>query len=126
MDFGELTLDDDTKLYLYGSPGQRRFYFMCHLLTKGALGLIILIDNTHENPLDELDYFLNLNAAFLQESAAVIGVTHYDQSTRPSIDDYYLALEDRGDPWPVLHADVRSAVDVVMLLNTLLATLEYA
>jgi len=125
MDFGELTLDDETKLYLYGTPGQRRFDFMCHILTKGALGLIILIDNTHDNPMAELDYFLNLNAAFLQESAAVIGITHYDESTQPSIDDYYRVLEERGDPWPVLHADARSAEDVVVLLNTLLATLEY-
>ncbi len=125
MDFGELTLEDNTKLYLYGTPGQRRFDFMCHILTKGALGLIILIDNSHENPMAELDYFLNLNAAFLQESAAVIGITHYDESTKPSIDDYYRVLEERGDPWPVLHADARNAADVVVLLNTLLATLEY-
>ena len=66
-----------------------------------------------------------INAAFLQESAAVIGITHYDESTQPSIDDYYRVLEERGDPWPVLHADARSAEDVVVLLNTLLATLEY-
>lgn len=125
MDFGELTLEDNTKLYLYGTPGQRRFDFMCHILTRGALGLIILIDNSHENPMAELDYFLNLNAAFLQESAAVIGITHYDESTKPSIDEYYRVLEERGDPWPVLHADARNAADVVVLLNTLLATLEY-
>lgn len=126
MDYGELTMEDGNKIYLYGTPGQRRFDFMCHILTQGALGLIVLIDNTHENPFGELDYYLNLNAAFLQQSAAVIGITHYDEATKPSIDDYYQALEERGDPWPVIHVDAREADDVVILLNTLLATLEYA
>jgi len=125
MDYGELTLDDGTKIYLYGTPGQRRFDFMCEILTEGALGLIILIDNTHEDPMGELDYYLNLNARFLRGSAAVIGVTHYDESTQPTIDDYYQVLEERGDPWPVMHVDAREEVDIMTLLNTLLATLEY-
>ena len=125
MDYGELTLDDGEKISLYGTPGQRRFDFMCSILTKGALGLVILIDNTHENPFDELDYFLNLNAAFLQSHAAVIGITHFDESAQPTIDDYYQILEQRGDPWPVMHVDARNPEDVIIILNTLLASLEY-
>jgi signal recognition particle receptor subunit beta len=125
MDYGQLTLDDGEIVYLYGTPGQRRFDFMCSLLTKGALGLVILIDNTHENPFDELDYFLNLNAEFLQGHAAVIGITHFDESAKPTIDDYYQVLEQRGDPWPVMHIDARNPEDVGILLSTLLASLEY-
>jgi len=125
MDYGELTLEGGDKLYLYGTPGQRRFDFMTDILTKGALGLIVLIDNTHSNPLDEMDYYLNLNHKFLLHNPAVIGVTHYDQVTQPTIDDYYVALAERGDPWPVLHADARSLADIKLLLNTLLAVLEY-
>lgn len=125
MDYGELTLEDGEKVSLVGTPGQRRFDFMCSILTKGALGLIILIDNTHEKPFEELDYFLNLNAGFLQNHAAVIGITHFDESAQPSIEDYYQVLEQRGDPWPVVHVDARNPEDVSMLLNTLLASLEY-
>jgi len=125
MDYGELTLDDGEKICLYGTPGQRRFDFMCSILTKGALGLVILIDNTHEKPFEELDYFLNLNAEFLQNHAAVIGITHFDECMHPSIDDYYLVLEQRGDPWPVVHIDARNPEDVSILLSTLLASLEY-
>ena len=126
MDYGELTLDDDQKVYLYGTPGQRRFDFMCSILTQGALGLIILIDNTHEDPMGELDYYLNLNAGFLQKTAAVIGISHFDVASQPTIDDYYQALHERGDPWPVIHVDAREGDDVIILLNTLLATLEYS
>jgi len=125
MDYGELTLDDGEKVCLVGTPGQRRFDFMCSILTKGALGLIILIDNTHEKPFEELDYYLNLNAGFLQNHVAVIGITHFDECAQPTIDDYYQVLEQRGDPWPVIHVDARNPEDVGILLNTLLASLEY-
>jgi signal recognition particle receptor subunit beta len=126
MDYGELTLDDDTKLYLYGTPGQRRFDFMSHILTKGALGLVILIDNSHPSPLEELDYYLNLNAEFLLNNPAVIGITHFDKSITHSIDDYHNVLKERGDFWPIIHADARNPEDVTLLLQTLLATLEYS
>jgi signal recognition particle receptor subunit beta len=125
MDYGQLTLDKSVKLHLYGTPGQRRFDFMCHILTQGALGLIILIDNTHPDPMGELDYYLNLNAAFLRSSAAVVGVTHYDVTARPSVQDYYDCLSERGDPWPVVHVDARDGRDVAMLIHTLLAQLEF-
>jgi signal recognition particle receptor subunit beta len=126
MDYGELTLDDGTKLYLYGTPGQRRFDFMSHILTKGALGLLILIDNSHPKPLEELDYYLNLNAEFLLNNPAVIGITHYDEAIEPRVDDYYTVLKERGDFWPIIHADARKPEDVSLLLHTLLATLEYS
>lgn len=125
MDYGMLTLDEGLKLHVYGTPGQRRFDFMCHILTQGALGLIILIDNTHPDPMGELDYYLNLNAAFLRHSAAVVGVTHYDMATSPSVQDYYDCLSERGDPWPVLHVDAREKRDVAMLIHTLLAQLQF-
>ncbi|MDD5277223.1 MAG: ATP/GTP-binding protein [Methylovulum sp.] len=125
MDYGQLTLDDGEKIHLYGTPGQRRFDFMCSVLTQGALGLVILIDNTHEKPFEELDYFLNLNTAFLQDHAAVIGITHFDQCPQPTIDTYYQVLEERGDPWPVLHVDARNPEDIMILLSTLLVSLEY-
>lgn len=125
MDYGEITLEDGNKIYLYGTPGQRRFDFMCHILTRGALGLIILIDNTHQNPLEDLDYYLNLNADFLSKTQAVIGVTHYDENDKPSIEDYCHCLHERGEFWPVMRADARKGEDVVMLIETLLASLEY-
>ncbi len=125
MDYGYLTLNQDERLLLYGTPGQRRFDFMCHILTKGALGLIILIDNSHEDPFSELDYYLNLNAAFLIDHPVVIGVSHFDEKSTPDIDDYYQVLYERGDEWPVVQVDAREAEDVNILLHVLLAALEY-
>ena len=44
MDFGRITLADDLVLYLFGTPGQRRFWFMWDDLVRGAIGAIVLVD----------------------------------------------------------------------------------
>ena len=58
MDFGRITLGDDLVLYLFGTPGQRRFWFMWDDLVRGAIGAVILVDTDR---LDEafaaVDYF---------------------------------------------------------------------
>lgn len=46
MDFGRITVDDDLVLYLFGTPGQRRFDFMWDILSEGMLGFVILVDST--------------------------------------------------------------------------------
>jgi small GTP-binding protein len=45
MDFGRITVDDDLVLYLFGTPGQRRFDFMWEVLSEGMLGFIVLLDS---------------------------------------------------------------------------------
>jgi signal recognition particle receptor subunit beta len=126
MDYGQLMLDDGLKLHLYGTPGQRRFDFMCHILTQGALGLIVLVNNATPDPLEDLDYYLNLNADFLKSRPAVIGVTHLDVAETPRLEDYYNCLGERGEFWPVFGADARSKDDLVVLIDSLMSLLEYS
>jgi small GTP-binding protein len=45
MDFGRITIDDDLVLYLFGTPGQRRFDFMWEILSEGMLGFVVLVDS---------------------------------------------------------------------------------
>jgi hypothetical protein len=45
---------------------------------------------------------------------------------QPSTQDYYEVLKERGDFWPIIHADARKSEDVTLLLQTLLASLEYS
>lgn len=126
MDYGVLkTIDGQDKFYLYGTPGQRRFDFMTPILTRDAAGLIIMINNTQDNPLEELDYYLSLNKAFLLKNPAVIGITHYDKFSQPSVDDYLSILNGRGIPWPVMNIDARELDDIMLLLDTLVMMVEY-
>ncbi len=45
MDFGRITVDEDLVLYLFGTPGQRRFDFMWEILSEGMLGFVVLLDS---------------------------------------------------------------------------------
>jgi uncharacterized protein len=79
MDFGRITLADDLVLYLFGTPGQRRFWFMWDDLCHGAIGAIVLVDT---NRLDEafspLDYFENKGLPFIVAVNRFEGTAHYD------------------------------------------------
>lgn len=125
MDFGFLSLEDNTRLYLFGTSGLRRFDSMSRLLAENALGLVILVNNQDEASLDELNYYLDLYGEILKEKTAVIGVTHYDMRAKHSLDDYQVALKRRGELWPIMKLDARKTEHVLLLLETLIATLRY-
>ncbi|HEV55887.1 MAG TPA: GTP-binding protein [Phycisphaerales bacterium] len=126
MDFGEFTLDDGQKVRLYGTPGQQRFEHMWRILAEGALGFVILVDNTRPAPLDDLAIYLDNFADFIDETAVVIGVTRTDIATRHSMVHFQDFVEQRGLVCPVFPADVRDKDDVLLLLDALMASLEYA
>src|SRR4029450_2442318 len=58
MDFGRITLDTDLILYLFGTPGQDRFWFMWDDLCRGAIGAVVLVDTRRlEDCFAAVDYF---------------------------------------------------------------------
>src|SRR5258708_9040305 len=66
MDFGRITLDEDLVLYLFGTPGQRRFWFMWDDLVRGAIGAIILVDVRRlADSFAAVDFFEARNLPFL-------------------------------------------------------------
>jgi signal recognition particle receptor subunit beta len=46
MDFGRITVDDDLVLFLFGTPGQKRFDFMWEILSEGMLGFVVIVDSS--------------------------------------------------------------------------------
>jgi signal recognition particle receptor subunit beta len=60
MDFGRITLDQDLILYLFGTPGQDRFWFMWDDLVRGAIGAVVLVDTRRlADCFPAIDYFEN-------------------------------------------------------------------
>ena len=59
IDYGEITLEDDIKIGLYGTPGQDRFNFMWGVISQGAIGAIILVDHTLKDPIEDLEYYID-------------------------------------------------------------------
>jgi signal recognition particle receptor subunit beta len=116
MDYGSYT-NSDSKIHVYGTPGQQRFSFMSAVLTKGACGLIILITNNQDKPLEDLDHYLTNNKEFLSKKPAVVGITHLDVNSSHDISIYSDFMEKQGINWPVIPVDARKSADVLNLIN---------
>ena len=76
MDFGRLSIDKDLALYLFGTPGQKRFDFMWEILAEGMLGFIVMVDGEREEAVAEAAEILE----FFRESAAVPYVVAVNKS----------------------------------------------
>jgi uncharacterized protein len=124
MDYGEVTLDGGDKLRLYGTPGQKRFDFMWKILSKGALGLIILIDNRQDQPLADLDVYLDGFAELIRDTACIVAVGRQETHPSPDLEQFAAHLAKRGVLCPVMAADVRDPPQVLQLLELLLLQLE--
>lgn len=124
LDYGELTLDNGEKLRLYGTPGQMRFDFMWRILGRGALGVVILVDNSRPDPLADLDVYLDGFADLITQTACVVAVGRMETHPQPSVDAYARRMEGRGLLCPVLPANVTDPPQVVQLLELLLLQLE--
>ncbi len=124
LDFGELTLENGEKLRLYGTPGQKRFDFMWRILSKGALGVVILIDNSRPDPLDDLDLYIAGFRKLIAEAACVVAVGRMESHPQPDLDQFSAHLEGRGIVCPVMPIDTRDGDQVTQLLELLLLQLE--
>jgi uncharacterized protein len=111
MDFGRITMGDDLVLYLFGTPGQDRFWFMWDELALGAIGAVVLAD-TRRLPdcFPAVDYFERFGMPFL------VGVNCFDGARRYQAQEVRAALD--LDPHvPLVLCDARqrqSAKSVLM------------
>ena len=121
MDYGLIQLDENTKIHLYGTPGQERFDFMWDILSQGSMGLILLLDNTRGNPLKDLKFFLDSFADLLKTAPVVVGVTKMDIRAVPGVEVYQKYLAQHGLNVPVFEIDARNEDDVKHLVTAMVS-----
>jgi uncharacterized protein len=79
MDFGRITLDTDLILYLFGTPGQDRFWFMWDDLCRGAIGAIVLVDTRRlDDCFAAIDYFEQRRLPFVVALNLFDGIRHHE------------------------------------------------
>ncbi|MEU5770530.1 ATP/GTP-binding protein [Streptomyces asoensis] len=106
MDFGRITLREDLVLYLFGTPGQERFWFMWDELSEGALGAVVLADTRRlEDCFAAVDYFERRSIPFL------VAVNCFEGAARYPEEDVRGAL-DLDDDVPVMLCDARDRISV--------------
>ncbi|MCW8193418.1 GTP-binding protein [Proteobacteria bacterium 005FR1] len=126
MDYGIIKLADGSRVHLYGTPGQERFRFMWDILTRGGLGLIILIDNSRPDPVQDLAFYLKAFESFIRDNAVAVGITRMDVKSTPTLEAHQNVLDAMGIQAPLMEVDARSASDVKILLQCLLQMLQFS
>jgi len=113
MDYGRITLDDDLVLYLFGTPGQERFWFMWDDLVRGAIGAVVLADTRRlKDSFPALDYFESCGLPY------VVAVNHFDDSELFEPEDVREALS-VPRRIPVMIMDARRKISVIETLLSL-------
>src|SRR5210317_74711 len=95
MDFGRITVDDELVLYLFGTPGQKRFDFMWEILSEGMLGFIVMIDSTRPETFREARSILETFRAYAP-TPYVVAANKQDKKDSWDLEDMRHAL--RLDP----------------------------
>ncbi|HEX6304997.1 MAG TPA: ATP/GTP-binding protein [Anaerolineales bacterium] len=91
MDFGRITVDDDLVLYMFGTPGQKRFDFMWEILSEGMLGFIVMVDSTRPETFREARSILETFRAYAP-TPYVVAANKQDFEDAWEIDDMRIAL----------------------------------
>ncbi|MFJ3977799.1 GTP-binding protein [Streptomyces sp. NPDC090021] len=106
MDFGRVTIDEGLVLFLFGTPGQDRFWFMWDDLVRGAVGGVVLADTRRlQESFGAIDYFENCGLPY------VVALNPFDGRRTHDVETVRAALG-VGPAVPVLHADARERADV--------------
>ncbi|WP_431967407.1 GTP-binding protein [Actinacidiphila sp. bgisy160] len=113
MDFGRITLDRELVLYLFGTPGQQRFWFMWDDLVRGAIGAVVLADTRRlADAFPALDYFESSGLPY------AVAVNHFEGTTAYDEIDVREALA-VPDEIPVVICDARDRQSVIQVLLAL-------
>jgi signal recognition particle receptor subunit beta len=114
MDFGRITIDRTLILYLFGTPGQERFWFMWEELSNGALGAVILVDTRRlADCFAAVDFFETRGIGFL------VAVNEFDDSFHYEPDEVRAAL-DLKPHVPVVLCDARQSRSATAVLVALI------
>jgi signal recognition particle receptor subunit beta len=117
MDFGRVSLDKDLVLYLFGTPGQERFWFMWDDLVRGAIGAVVLTDTRRlADSFSPIDFFEDRGLPY------VVGLNCFDGKQTHGIDEVRDALA-IPDTVPIVRCDARDRDSVK---NTLITMVEYS
>jgi uncharacterized protein len=114
MDFGRITISDEVVLYLFGTPGQDRFWFVWDELSMGAVGAVVLADTRRlAESFPSIDYFEGRGTPF------IVAVNCFDGAPRYTAEDVKLALNLDPDV-PLMLCDARETASGKSVLITLM------
>ncbi len=117
MDFGRITIDQDLVLYLFGTPGQRRFDFMWEILSEGMLGFVVMVDSVRPETFNEARRILNTFRGYSATPFVIAANKQDDPDAWPPEDiKIALGLDGEAKVLPCIALDKESVKNVLLEL----------
>lgn len=124
IDYGLLKLDTGDQIHLYGIPDRETVKLDHETLSKNCIGMILLINNTDVEPVG----CMLQNVAYYQElvgkEAIAVGLTEYDKTPTPDINEFHIALKENKLNIPVFSVNIHDKNDIITLIKALLYNLD--
>ena len=126
MDFGRITVDEDLTLFMFGTPGQKRFDFMWEILSEGMLGFIVMVDSNRPETFREARRILETFKAYAP-TPFVVAANKQDLDDAWELEDISVALRlgDGVKLLPCIATDKETVKNVILeLLYSILEAME--
>ncbi len=123
IDYGRITLADDTVLGLYGVPGQSRYSFLWEIVNTSLWGLVVMIKYQEKNDYEEIAGLLKFFDPKRNNTPCVAVITHAENASQDILEtlklEVHCIFEQQGINAPILKIDGREKHSSVTLLYTL-------
>ena len=117
MDFGRITIDKDLILYLFGTPGQKRFDFMWEILSEGMLGFVVVVDSSRPETFHEARRILDTFRSYSDTPYVIAANKQDDEDAWPPEDlKIALGLEDHVRVLPCIASHKASVKNILLEL----------
>lgn len=128
-DYGEIFIDNEDIIEIYDLPEQFKYKHIWEKILDISYGIIILIDNTRNDPIKDLNIYLDNFLPLIKKKNAVIGISKLNAGNDLSnknltFDDYFNELSKRNLILPIIAVDIGIKKDVVVLLETLVTSID--
>ena len=124
MDYGVLKLDTGDQIHLYGVSDRETVKLVSETLSKNCIGMVLLINNADVEPircmLQNIEYYQEL----VGKEAIAVGLTKYDDSPVPDINEFHVALREAKLHIPVFSVNTHDKHDIITLIKAMLYNLD--
>lgn len=121
LDYSSIELGDGQLLHVYGVPGQAYLDFMWPIVAEGALAVVVLVNAQDPDALGNSVRLLRRFAELAPQASFAVGLTCHDRNPGFSFQDLRAGLGAAGYRVPLMRVDARQAVQVELLIRTLLS-----
>ncbi len=117
LDFGRITVDEELVLYLFGTPGQRRFDFMWEILSEGMLGFVVMVDSTRPETFREAKNILSTFQSYARTPYVVAANKQdHEDAWEPNDMKIVLRLNSNTKVLPCVAIDKESVKNILLEL----------